>query len=38
LSKKTLRMVGIRPLLQGVLLWAVVAVGSLELIRSGWIR
>jgi uncharacterized integral membrane protein (TIGR00698 family) len=38
LSKKTLRMVGIRPLLQGVLLWIVVAVGSLELIRSGWIR
>jgi len=37
LSKKTLREVGIRPLLQGVLLWLVVAVGSLALIRAGWI-
>lgn len=38
LSKKTLRAVGVRPLLQGLLLWIVVAVGSLELIRMGWIR
>jgi uncharacterized integral membrane protein (TIGR00698 family) len=38
LSKKTLRAVGVRPLLQGLLLWIVVAVGSLELIRAGWIR
>jgi uncharacterized integral membrane protein (TIGR00698 family) len=38
LSKKTLRAVGIRPLLQGLLLWVVVSVGSLELIRAGWIR
>lgn len=37
LSKKTLQTVGIRPLLQGLLLWIVVAVGSLELIRAGWI-
>ena len=38
LSKHTLRQVGVRPLLQGVLLWIVVAAGSLELIRSGWMR
>lgn len=37
LSVKTLREVGVRPLLQGVLLWIVVAVGSLALIRCGWI-
>jgi uncharacterized membrane protein YadS len=38
LSKKTLSEVGVRPLLQGVLLWIVVAVGSLALIRTGWIH
>lgn len=38
ISKKTLREVGVRPLLQGVLLWVVVATGSLALIRAGWIR
>jgi uncharacterized integral membrane protein (TIGR00698 family) len=38
LSKETLRKVGVRPLVQGILLWIVVAVGSLELIRAGWIR
>jgi uncharacterized integral membrane protein (TIGR00698 family) len=38
LSVKTLKQVGARPLLQGVLLWIVVAVGSLELIRNGWIH
>ena len=37
LSRRTLREVGVRPLLQGVLLWIVVAVGSLALIRAGWI-
>ena len=37
LSKKTLGEVGVRPLLQGVLLWLVVALGSLALIRAGWI-
>lgn len=37
LSKKTLQTVGVRPLLQGVALWIVVAVGSLLLIRGGWI-
>jgi uncharacterized integral membrane protein (TIGR00698 family) len=38
LSMKTLRQVGARPLLQGVLLWVFVAVGSLALIRGGWIH
>jgi uncharacterized integral membrane protein (TIGR00698 family) len=38
LSMKTLREVGVRPLLQGVLLWIVVAAGSLSLIRCGWIH
>ena len=37
LSKDTLRQVGVRPLLQGVLLWVVVAAGSLALIANGWI-
>ena len=37
LSKDTLRRVGIRPFLQGVSLWAVVAVTSLLAIRAGWI-
>jgi uncharacterized integral membrane protein (TIGR00698 family) len=36
-SRNTLHEVGPRPLLQGVLLWIVVAVGSLLLIRAGWI-
>ncbi|MFY9854106.1 MAG: putative sulfate exporter family transporter, partial [Terracidiphilus sp.] len=38
LSKKTLQEVGVRPLLQGVVLWIVVATGSLALIRCGWIH
>jgi uncharacterized integral membrane protein (TIGR00698 family) len=38
LSKATLREVGIRPLLQGVLLWAIVGLASLEFIRLGWIH
>ena len=38
LSMKTIRQVGARPLLQGVLLWVFVAVGSLALIRGGWIH
>ena len=37
LSKETLRRVGIRPFLQGVCLWAIVAVASLFAIRAGWI-
>jgi uncharacterized integral membrane protein (TIGR00698 family) len=38
LSVKTLREVGVRPFLQGILLWIFVAVGSLALILSGWIH
>lgn len=37
LSKETLRRVGARPFLQGILLWVVVAVLSLIAIRGGWI-
>jgi uncharacterized integral membrane protein (TIGR00698 family) len=35
MTPKTLRKVGVRPLLQGILLWIVVAAGSLWLIQSG---
>jgi uncharacterized integral membrane protein (TIGR00698 family) len=38
LSKKTLQEVGVRPLLQGIILWIVVAAGSLALICGGWIH
>ena len=38
LSLETLRKVGVRPLMQGVLLWIAVAVSSLLLIRGGWIH
>ena len=37
-SMTTIRQVGPRPLLQGVLLWIAVAAGSLALIRAGWIH
>ena len=35
ISKSTLRQVGVRPLIQGILLWAIVAAASLTLIRIG---
>ncbi len=38
LSMRTLRQVGVRPLLQGILLWIFVGVGSLALIVGGWIH
>jgi uncharacterized integral membrane protein (TIGR00698 family) len=38
LSLGTIRQVGLRPLLQGILLWIVVAAGSLALIRIGLIH
>jgi uncharacterized integral membrane protein (TIGR00698 family) len=38
LSKRTLREVGVRPMLQGVLLWIFVATGSLVLVRAGWVH
>jgi uncharacterized membrane protein YadS len=37
LSLATIKQVGHRPLLQGVLLWIVVSVTSLLLIQHGWI-
>jgi uncharacterized integral membrane protein (TIGR00698 family) len=37
ISRATLREVGWRPLLQGVLLWAAVGLTSLYFIRTGWI-
>ena len=37
LSKDTLRRVGIRPFLQGIGLWAIIAISSLLAIRAGWI-
>lgn len=37
-SRSTLREVGPRPLLQGVVLWIIIATTSVLLIRSGWIR
>jgi len=38
LSVQTLKQVGIRPMLQGIVLWVIVASGSLALIRGGWIH
>ena len=37
-SRSTLRQVGARPLIQGVLLWLIVAVASAAAIRAGWIK
>jgi uncharacterized integral membrane protein (TIGR00698 family) len=38
LTRDTLRMVGARPLVQGVALWAVVGTGTLGAILAGWIH
>lgn len=37
LSRQTLRRVGVRPMLQGLILWLAMATGSLLAIRVGWI-
>jgi uncharacterized membrane protein YadS len=37
MSRANLRRVGARPLVQGILLWIIVAVGSLFAIRAGWV-
>lgn len=37
LSKETVKRVGARPFIQGISLWAVIAVLSLMAIRAGWI-
>jgi len=36
-SRSTLKQVGARPLIQGVLLWMIVAISSVLAIRAGWI-
>jgi len=38
ISMATVKQVGHRPLLQGILLWLIVSVGTLWLILIGWIR
>jgi uncharacterized integral membrane protein (TIGR00698 family) len=38
ISVATIKSVGLRPLIQGVILWLLVLVGSLWLIHAGWIR
>jgi len=38
LNKETLKSVGFRPLLQGLVLWVIVGAGSLALILSNWIH
>jgi uncharacterized membrane protein YadS len=38
ITRHTLREVGLRPLAQGLLLWVVIAAGSLMLIRAAWVR
>jgi len=37
LSRQTIRRVGVRPMVQGIALWVVVATVSLLAIRAGWI-
>jgi uncharacterized membrane protein YadS len=37
LSRETIRRVGVRPMVQGVALWVVIATVSLLAIRAGWI-
>ena len=37
ISVATLRRVGHRPMLLGVILWLIISTGSLWLIREGWI-
>lgn len=36
ISRASLRAVGVRPLIQGLVLWTIVALGSLAIIRAGW--
>jgi uncharacterized integral membrane protein (TIGR00698 family) len=38
LNRETLKKVGVRPLLQGILLWMMVGAGTLALILVNWIR
>jgi uncharacterized integral membrane protein (TIGR00698 family) len=38
LTRRTVREVGLRPFAQGLLLWFIVATGSLALIHAGWVK
>lgn len=38
LSRQTIRKVGARPMLQGIVLWLIVASVSLAIIRAGWVH
>lgn len=38
MSRASLKQVGLRPLVHGVVLWVVVAAGSLAIIHAGWAR
>lgn len=38
LSRQAIRKVGPRPMLQGIILWLIVATASLALIRAGWVH
>jgi len=38
LNQHTLKQVGLRPLLQALVLWVIVSASTLALIRSGWIH
>jgi len=38
LNKQTLRHVGFRPLLQGLILWIIVGAGTLALVLTNWIH
>jgi uncharacterized membrane protein YadS len=37
LSRKTLQAVGVKPFLQGLILWVIVGTASLIAIKAGWI-
>jgi len=37
LNKETIRLVGVRPLLQGLVLWIIVGAGTLALVLLNWI-
>jgi uncharacterized membrane protein YadS len=38
LNREALKSVGLRPLLEGLVLWIIVGIGTLTLIRSNWIH
>jgi len=38
ITRRTIREVGLRPFAQGLMLWIVIAAGSLMLIRADWVR